>query len=117
MRALSRRPAGLRGRWPKLFNWFERAHAYYFSLPRLKFEAMTLGLALLFGLLVMPALIYLPGSYIAQGLRQRRRVRAVLRFLQGPVRAAPELLDRARGAVRVPELCSGFSGSSFASYK
>jgi len=41
-----------------------RAHAYYFSLPPFKFEAMTLGLALLFGLLVMPALIYLPGFYV-----------------------------------------------------
>jgi hypothetical protein len=48
----------------KLFNWFVRAHAYYFSLPRFQFEAMTLGIALLFGLLVMPALIYLPGFYV-----------------------------------------------------
>jgi len=47
-----------------LFNWFVRAHAYYFSLPRLQFEAMTLGLALLFGLALMPALIYLPGYYV-----------------------------------------------------
>jgi hypothetical protein len=47
-----------------LFNWFVRAHAYYFSLSRLQFEAMTLGLALLFGLLVMPALIYLPGYFV-----------------------------------------------------
>ena len=47
-----------------LFNWFGRAHAYYFSLPRFQFEAMTLGLAVLFGLLVLPALIYLPGFYI-----------------------------------------------------
>ena len=47
-----------------LFNWFVRAHAYYFSLPPFKFEAMTLGLAVLFGLLVLPPLIYLPGFYI-----------------------------------------------------
>ena len=47
-----------------MFNWFVRAHAWYFSLPRLQFEAMTLGLALLFGLLVMPALIYVPGYYV-----------------------------------------------------
>ena len=47
-----------------MFNWFVRAHAYYFSLPRLQFEAMTLGIALLFGLLVMPALIYLPGYFV-----------------------------------------------------
>ena len=99
MRALSRRPAGSTGAWTKLFNWFERARDYYFSLPRPKFEAMTLGLALLFGLLVMPSLIYLAGHYMLKRIRQRRTVRAVLRFLQGPVRAAPELLDRARRAL------------------
>jgi hypothetical protein len=63
MRALSRRPAGLRGPGLKLFTWFERARDYYFSLSRPKFEAMTLGLALLVGLLIMPALIYLAGKY------------------------------------------------------
>jgi len=47
-----------------LFNWFVRAHTYYFSQPRFQFEAMTLGLAVLFGLLVMPALIYVPGYYV-----------------------------------------------------
>ena len=47
-----------------LFNWFVRARDYYFSLPRFKFEALTLGLAVLFGLLVMPVLIYIPGFYI-----------------------------------------------------
>lgn len=41
-----------------------RAHASYLSLPPFKFEATTLGLALLFGLVVMPALIYLPGFYV-----------------------------------------------------
>jgi len=46
-----------------LFTWFERARDYYFSLPRPKFEAMTLGLALLVGLIVMPALIYVAGKY------------------------------------------------------
>ena len=46
-----------------MFNWFERARVYYSSLSRPKFEAMTLGLALLAGLLVMPALIYVAGSY------------------------------------------------------
>jgi hypothetical protein len=62
MRALSRRPAGLRG-LGHLFTWFERARGYYFSQSRPKFEAMTLGLALLVGLVVMPALIYLAGRY------------------------------------------------------
>jgi hypothetical protein len=64
MPALSRLPAESSGALATLFNWFVRAHAYYFSLPRLQFEAMTLGLALLFGLLVMPALIYLPGYFV-----------------------------------------------------
>ena len=63
MRALSRRPAGLSGALTELFNWFERARDYCSSLSRPKYEAMTLGLALLFGLLVMPALIYLAGRY------------------------------------------------------
>ena len=47
----------------ELFNWFERARVYYSALSRPKFEAMTLSLALLVGLLVMPALIYVAGSY------------------------------------------------------
>lgn len=46
-----------------MFTWFARARSYYFSLSRPKFEAITLGLALLAGLLVMPPLIYLAGRY------------------------------------------------------
>ena len=46
-----------------MFTWFERARGYYFSLSRPKFEAMTLGLTLLVGLIVMPALIYVVGRY------------------------------------------------------
>ena len=61
MRALSRRPAELRE--GELFSWFERARSYYVSQPRPIFEMMTLGLALLVGLIVMPALIYLVGRY------------------------------------------------------
>jgi hypothetical protein len=60
-------PAGRRdssGATVKLLNWFVRARDYYLSQPRLKFEAMTLGLAVLFGLVVVPALIYLVGFYI-----------------------------------------------------
>jgi hypothetical protein len=45
----------------KLFNWYFRARDWYFALPRFNFEAMTLGLAVLFGLLVMPALIFIVG--------------------------------------------------------
>lgn len=55
---------GTTGAMATLLNWFVRAHAYYFSLPRFKFEAMTLGLALLFALVVVPPLIYLPGVYM-----------------------------------------------------
>jgi hypothetical protein len=55
---------GTTGAGAKLFNWFVRAHAYYFSRDRLQFEAMTLGLALWFGLFIMPALIYLPGYFV-----------------------------------------------------
>lgn len=46
-----------------LFSWFSRARAWYASQPTLPFEAVTLGLAVLVGLLVMPALIYLAGRY------------------------------------------------------
>jgi hypothetical protein len=55
---------GTTGAMATLFNWFVRARDYYFSQPRFKFEAMTLGFAVLFGLLVMPSLIYLPGYFI-----------------------------------------------------
>jgi hypothetical protein len=61
MPALSRRPAGLLGGLADLFTWFVRARDWYFALPRFKFEAMTLGLAVLAGLIVMPVLIYLAG--------------------------------------------------------
>jgi hypothetical protein len=49
------------GALAKLFNWFFRARDWYFGLPRFQFEAMTLGLALLLGLLVMPAFIHIAG--------------------------------------------------------
>jgi len=47
-----------------LFSWIGRTRDDYFALSRPKFELVTLGLALLVGLLVMPALIYLAGSLI-----------------------------------------------------
>jgi hypothetical protein len=46
-----------------LFNWFLRARDSYVAQPRLNFEAITFGLAVLFGLLVMPAFIYLAGRF------------------------------------------------------
>ena len=66
MPALSRRPAGLLGGPADLFTWFVRARDWYFALPRFKFEAMTLGLAVLVGLIVMPVLIYLAGYFTLQ---------------------------------------------------
>jgi len=44
-----------------LFTWFTRARQWYVAQPLPIFEAVTLGLALLVGLLIMPALIYLVG--------------------------------------------------------
>ena len=55
---------GTTGALATLLNWFVRARAYYSSLPPFKFEMLTFGLAVLFGLLVMPALIYAPGYYV-----------------------------------------------------
>ena len=61
MPALSRRPAGVLEGLADLFNWFVRARDWYFALPRLQFEVMTVGVAVLAGLLIMPVLIYLAG--------------------------------------------------------
>jgi hypothetical protein len=66
MPALSRRPEGVLEGPADLFNWFVRARAWYLALPRFQFEAMTFGVAVLFGLLVMPALIYLAGLIALQ---------------------------------------------------
>jgi hypothetical protein len=65
MPALSRRPAGVRGR-TTLLDRFYRARDWYLAQPRLNFEAMTLGGALLVGLLVMPALIFVAGYFTLQ---------------------------------------------------
>jgi hypothetical protein len=62
MPALSRRPAGVLEGIADLFNWFVRARAWYLSLPRFQFEAVTFGIAVLVGVLVMPVLIYLAGA-------------------------------------------------------
>ncbi len=45
-----------------MFDWFYRARDWYLSQPRLNFEAITVGVALLLGFLLMPALIYVAGS-------------------------------------------------------
>jgi hypothetical protein len=57
---------GTTGALAELFNWFTRARDAYFAQPRALFELTTLGLALLAGLLVMPALIYVAGSNTLQ---------------------------------------------------
>ena len=64
MPALSRRPAGVLEGLADLFTWFVRARDWYFALPRLQFEAMTFGVAVLAGLLIMPVLIYLAGLVV-----------------------------------------------------
>jgi len=73
MRALARPPAGLLEGLADLFTWFVRARSWYASLPRVQFEAVTFGIAVLVGVLVMPVLIYLAGrialkSYANGGL-------------------------------------------------
>jgi hypothetical protein len=72
-----------------LLNWFGRAHAYYFSLPRFKFEATTLGLALLFALLVLPPLIYLPGVYILKPYHNGGVFALYVDFFKGLVELRP----------------------------
>ena len=72
-----------------MFNWFVRAHAYYFSLPRLQFEAMTLGLALAVGLLVMPALIYLPGFYLLKPYANGGLFALYVDFFKGLIHLLP----------------------------
>lgn len=47
-----------------LFTWFTRTRAWYVSQPIPTFEAVTFGLAVLAGLFLMPALIYLVGSLV-----------------------------------------------------
>ena len=83
MRALSRRSAGLRGLGPTLFTWFARARSYYLSLPRPQFELLTLGLALLAGLLVMPPLIYLAGRYTLSAYANGGLFALMLDFYKG----------------------------------
>jgi hypothetical protein len=80
---------GTTGAMATLFNWFVRAHAYYFSLPRLQFEAMTLGLAVLFGLLILPPLIYLPGFYILKPYQNGGVFALYLDFYKGLVAMRP----------------------------
>jgi hypothetical protein len=68
-----------------LFTWFTRARAWYFSRPQAVFEAVTLGLALMFGLIVMPALIYVAGSLVLQAYANGNLFALYLDFLKGLV--------------------------------
>jgi hypothetical protein len=83
-------PAGeTTGMMATLFNWFGRAHAYSLSLPRFQFEAMTLGLMLLFGLVVLPPLIYLPGFYILKPYANGGVFALYVDFFKGLVELRP----------------------------
>ena len=44
-----------------MISSIRRARDSYLALPRFKFEAITAGIALLVGLLVMPSLIWIAG--------------------------------------------------------
>jgi hypothetical protein len=68
-----------------LFTWFTRSRAWYFSQPQPVFEAITLGLALLVGLLVMPALIFLAGSLTLQAYANGGLFALYFDFLKGLV--------------------------------
>jgi hypothetical protein len=46
-----------------LISSIRRARDQYLALPRFQFEALTAALALLVGLLVLPALIWIAGRY------------------------------------------------------
>lgn len=72
-----------------MFNWLVRARDGYFALPRLKFEAVTLGLAVLVGLLVMPVLIYLAGSIALREYAHGGVFALYLDYFKGLVRLQP----------------------------
>lgn len=72
-----------------MFNWLVRARDKYFALPRLKFEAVTLGLAVLVGLLVMPVLIYLAGSIALREYAHGGVFALYLDYFKGLVRLQP----------------------------
>jgi len=80
---------GATGALAELFNWFRRARDYYVSQSRPKFEAMTLGLALLVGLLVMPALIYLAGRNTLEAYEHGGVFSLYLDFFKGLVGLRP----------------------------
>ncbi len=100
-----------------LFTWFTRARAWYVSQPILTFEAVTLGLAVLVGLLVMPALIYLAGRYTLDSYANGGLFSLYGDFFRGLFEPRSSYwIGRAR-AFRLPEPLQGVSARRFARYK
>jgi len=85
------------GALANLFNWFYRARDWYFALPRFQFEAMTLGLAVLFGLLVMPAFIFLAGHIALKDYANGGVFALYLDFFKGLFRPRPSFWAVAAG--------------------
>jgi hypothetical protein len=92
MRYYARRllqPVGGNRGLSNLFKWISRSRDWYFSQPTLSFEAVTLGLTLLVGLWVMPALIYLAGSLALNAYANGGLFALYGDFLQGLVELRP----------------------------
>ena len=71
----------------------------------------------MFGLLVMPALIYLPGYYVLKPYENGGLFALYFDYFKGLVEPRPSCWIVLVGTVRLPEPVSGSSASSFASYK
>jgi hypothetical protein len=72
-----------------LFSWYGRARDYYFSLSRPKFEALTLAIAMLVGLFIMPVLIYIAGSYVLKSYAHGGLFSLFVDFYKGLVELRP----------------------------
>ena len=110
-------PGGTYGGFSELFNWFVRARDWYFALPRFKFEAMTLGLAVLAGLLVMPVLIYLAGRIALKDYVNGGVFSLYCDFFKGLFQLRPSFWVVRRRPVRLPDAVSGCFAGSCARYK
>jgi hypothetical protein len=72
-----------------VFSWFTRSRDWYFSQPALSFESVTLGLMVVVGLLVMPALIYLVGTLVLNAYANGGLFTFYFDFLKGLVELRP----------------------------
>ena len=72
-----------------MFSWYGRARGYYFSLSRPKFEALTLAIALLVGLVIMPVLIFIVGSYALKSYAHGGLLALFVDFCKGLVDLRP----------------------------